>query len=130
MIEFGSDDTYAQCGNVLMERGATEPVEDFRARARATARECESDVLIWGRLQPVVWVDDVQIIEIRGGMTDDATGDFATVGDTLVERADGELIEAFRVRAREAACSSGARSRHFRWPAPMPMNYEDEGETA
>jgi hypothetical protein len=130
MIEFGSDDTYAQCGNVLMERGATEPVEDFRARARATARECESDVLIWGRLQPVVWVDDVQIIEIRGGMTDDATGDFATIGDELVEREDGETVEAFRVRAREAAVAAGRDHVIFGGLPPMPMNYEDEGETA
>jgi hypothetical protein len=52
-------------------------------------------------------VGDVQTIDIEGGLRDDATGDFATVGDTLIERGEGELIEAFRARARARAFGLG-----------------------
>jgi hypothetical protein len=40
----------------------------------------------------------ISSIMIRGGLEADATGDFATIGDELVERGEGELIEAFRAR--------------------------------
>jgi hypothetical protein len=59
MIEIGLlDDTYAQLGNLILERGATEPVGDFHERARDLARDLGADMLIWGRLLPVVWTDD------------------------------------------------------------------------
>jgi len=125
VIELGSDDTYAQLGNVLMERGATEPVENFQERARDLARNLGVDILIWGRIEPIVWVDDVQTIDIAGGLKDDATGDFATIGDTLIERQDGESVEAFHIRAREAARVAGAEFVTFGGLPPMPI-YDDE----
>jgi hypothetical protein len=48
-----------------------------------------------------------ETIDILGGLKDDATGDFATVGDTLIEREDSETVENFRARAREAAVAAG-----------------------
>jgi hypothetical protein len=123
VIELGHDDTYAQLGNVLMERGATEPVEDFRERARDLARDLDAAVLIWGRMEPIVWVDDVQTINIAGGLKDDATGDFATIGDELIERGEGELIEAFR--ARERARAFGLGSSHVVFGGLPPMRFED-----
>ena len=125
MIELGSDDTYAQLGNVLMERGATEPVENFQERARDLARNLGVDILIWGRIEPIVWVDDVQTIDIAGGFKDDATGDFATIGDVLVEREDGETVEAFRVRARETAIAAGSDRIVFGGLKPMPTGDDD-----
>jgi hypothetical protein len=47
------------------------------------------------------------IITIKGGLQSDASGDFAQFGDTLIEREDGEMIEAFQIRARDAARAAG-----------------------
>jgi hypothetical protein len=66
---------------------------------------------------------DVQTIDILGGLTADATGDFATVGDTLIERADGELIEAFRARARARAFGLG---QSIVFGGLRPMNFDDD----
>jgi hypothetical protein len=95
MIEIGEDQNFAHVGNLIMERDDDEPVEDFRERARALAREFESDVLIWGRLQPVTWVDDIQTIEIEGGLEPDASGDFAQLGAVRIVR---DIVPAFRAR--------------------------------
>jgi hypothetical protein len=66
----------------------------------------------------------ISSIMIRGGLEDDATGDFATVGDVLIEREDGETVEAFRVRAREAAVAAGRD--HVIFGGLRPMNFNDE----
>jgi hypothetical protein len=65
---------------------------------------------------------DVQTIDILGGLTADATGDFATVGDTMIERRDGESVDAFRARARETAIAAGAGFVSFGGLKPMPMD--------
>jgi hypothetical protein len=70
-----------------------------------------------GRANP-----DIEIIDIAGGLKDDATGDFAQFGDALLERKDGESVEAFRVRARETAIAAGAGFVSFGGLKPMPMD--------
>jgi hypothetical protein len=67
----------------------------------------------------------ISSIRIRGGLKDDATGDFATIGDELVEREDGETVEAFRVRAREAAVAAGRDHVIFGGLRPMNVNDDD-----
>jgi hypothetical protein len=69
---------------------------------------------------------NVQTIDIAGGLTADASGDFATIGDVLVEREDGETVEAFRVRAREAAVAAGRDHVIF---GGLPAMRFEEGET-
>ena len=52
----------------------------------------------------------LRILSIRGGLKDDASGDFATVDGRPLARADGETSEDFRARARAAAIEAGART--------------------
>jgi hypothetical protein len=67
----------------------------------------------------------ISSIMIRGGLKDDATGDFATVGDTLIEREAGETIERFQIRAREAAVAAGSDHVIFGGLRPMPTDDND-----
>ena len=46
-------------------------------------------------------------IVITGGLQPDDHENFATVGDALIEREDGELIEDFQRRARDASRAVG-----------------------
>ena len=55
-----------------------------------------------------MWVDDFETIVIEGGLEADGHENFAQVGDTLIERHDGESVDAFRARAREAAVAAGS----------------------
>jgi hypothetical protein len=66
----------------------------------------------------------IETIDIEGGLTDDATGDFATIGDALIERGDGEPVMAFRARARARAFAFG--SSHVVFGGLPPVKYEDE----
>ena len=93
---------FAHISNLVFERDDGESVPDFRARVRATVVDLGGGVLAWGAPELLEWVEGApEVIDIEGGLKDDATGDFATAGDVLVEREDGELIEAFRARACE-----------------------------
>ena len=85
MIESGNDQNYATIGCMIMQRGDDEPVPAFRARARNTALEVGADILILEKLE-WVWVDDLEIVEVDGGLDDDASADFATVGDRRIDR--------------------------------------------
>jgi hypothetical protein len=107
VIELGQDQNYAMIGNVIMERLEGEPVPTFRSRARDTALDLGADLLIYALLEPLVWVDDIETVVVEGGLSD-GRGDFATVGDSLVEREDGESVEAFHRRARELATARGS----------------------
>jgi hypothetical protein len=68
--------------------------------------------------------DDLQTIIIRGGLTD-GVADIATIGDTLIEREDGETIEAFQIRARDAARVAGTGFVIFGGLRPLPMDDDD-----
>ena len=102
------------------------------SRSRTFALALERPWLIWAavfwpgaRLKSLEWVEGApEVIDIEGGLKDDATGDFATAGDVLVEREDGELIEAFRARARARAFGLG--SSHVVFGGLTPVKYEDE----
>jgi hypothetical protein len=48
-------------------------------------------------------------VVIRGGLTDDASGDFAAFGDEYVEREGGETVEAFQIRVRQLAQEAGSQ---------------------
>ena len=106
---------FAHISNLVFERDDGESVPDFRARVRSLVAELGGGVLAWGA---------PEVIDIEGGLKDDATGDFATVGDVLVEREDGELIEALRARARARAFGLG--SSHVVFGGLTPVKYEDE----
>jgi hypothetical protein len=116
---------FAHIGNIVFERGDEESVPDFRARVRATVAELGGGVLAWGAPEGLEWVEgEPETIDIEGGLKDDATGDFATVCDTMIDRGDGELIEAFRARARARAFGLG--SSHVVFGGLPPVKYEDE----
>jgi hypothetical protein len=66
----------------------------------------------------------IETIDIGGGLTDDATGDFASIGDTLIEREEGELVMAFRARACARAFAFGGS--HVVFGGLLPVKYEDE----
>ena len=91
-------------------------VPDFRARVRSLVVELGGGVLAWGADQAVFapgqleWIEAApEVIDIEGGLKDDATGDLAQIGDVLVEREDNELIENFRSRARARAFAFGSQ---------------------
>ena len=116
---------FAHISNLVFERDDGELVLDFRARVRATVVDLGGGVLAWGAPELLEWVEGApEVIDIEGGLKDDATGDFATAGDVLVEREDGELIEAFRARARARAFGLG--SSHVVFGGLTPVKYEDE----
>jgi hypothetical protein len=114
---------FAHINNLVFERDDAESVPDFRARVRATVGELGGGVLTWGAPESLEWVDaEPEIIMIEGGLTADASGDFAQFDDTLIERAAGETIEHFQIRARDAARAAGAEFVTFGGLKPMPMD--------
>jgi hypothetical protein len=71
----------------------------------------------------------LRILSIRGGLKDDASGDFATVDGRPLARADGETSEDFRARARAAAIDAAARTLIYGGLPPMLMGMgEPKGE--
>jgi hypothetical protein len=68
---------------------------------------------------------DFQTIVISGGLQD-GVADIAQFGDVLIEREAGETIEAFQIRARDAARAAGAEFVTFGGLRPVPMNLEDD----
>jgi hypothetical protein len=100
---------HAGFNNIVFERGALESVPDFRARVRAIVAELGGGVLAWGAPEGLEWIEaEPDIIMIGGGLKDDASGDFAQLGDATVERETGESIEDFQRRARELAIAAGS----------------------
>jgi hypothetical protein len=125
MIEAGTDQNFAHFCNLVYARDDLESVPDFRDRVRASVAELGGGVLAWGAPEALEWVDgEPEVIDIAGGLKDDATGDFATVGYTLIERADGETVDDFRARARGAAVAAGRD--HVVFGGLRPMNFNDE----
>jgi hypothetical protein len=52
----------------------------------------------------------LRVINIRGGLTPDASSEFATIdGGQRIDRGATEDVEAFRARAREAAIALGSK---------------------
>jgi hypothetical protein len=114
---------HAHIGNIVFERGDGEPVPDFRQRARDAVAELGGGVLAWGAPEGLEWIDaEPEIITVEGGLERNSFESFAQFGDTLVERLDGESVEAFRARAREAATAAGAGFVSFGGLKPMPMD--------
>jgi hypothetical protein len=68
---------------------------------------------------------DVQTIVISGGMAD-GVADIAQFGETLLERAAGETLAQFQIRARDAALSARAEFVIFGGLPKMGMNLEDD----
>jgi hypothetical protein len=67
----------------------------------------------------------IQTITIQGGLTA-GVADIAQFGDVLIDREDGETIEHFQIRARDAARAAGAEFVTFGGLRPVPMNLEDD----
>jgi hypothetical protein len=67
----------------------------------------------------------LRVISIRGGLKDDASGDFATIDGRPMARADGETSEDFCARARAAAIERAARTLIFGGLRPMPTDDND-----
>ena len=108
----------ATIGNLAFERGDEESIPEFRQRARDAAAELGGGVLTWGSPEALEWIDSApEVITITGGLEPDASENFAT----LIERGDGELIEAFRARARARAFGLG-KSIVFGGLRPMPAD--------
>jgi hypothetical protein len=113
---------YAHSGNIVFERGDGESVPDFRDRVRSLVADLGGGVLAWGAPEGLEWIEAApETIDIAGGLKDDATGDFAQIGGALIERGDGELIEAFRARARARPFGLG-KSIVFGGLRPMPTD--------
>jgi hypothetical protein len=66
----------------------------------------------------------ISSIMIRGGLKDDATGDFAHFGGVLLESEARETTEAFQIRAREAAVAAGCG--HVIFGGLRPMSFDDD----
>jgi hypothetical protein len=115
---------HAHIGNLVFERDDGESVPDFLAHVRAAAAELGGGVLAWGAPESLEWVEGSQTNDIEGGLERDGSENFATVGGVLIEREDGEPVEAFRARAREAAVAAG--SEHIVFGGLRPMNITDE----
>ena len=103
----------------IAARDDDESVPDFKVRARAILAERGGGCIAWGAPEEVEWVDaepdpELETIVIKGGLGQDSSGDFAQFGDTLIERADGESVEAFQIRARDAARAAGVGFVTFR----------------
>ena len=69
-----------------------------------------------------------EVIIIRGGLERDASGDFAQFGDAFLKRKDGEFVEVFQIRARDAARAAGAGFVSFGGLPRMNVS-DDECET-
>jgi hypothetical protein len=65
----------------------------------------------------------ISSIMIRGGLTA-GVADIAQFGETLLEREDGESVDVFRARAREAAEAAGCG--HVIFGGLRPMNFDDD----
>jgi hypothetical protein len=78
VIELGEDQNHAMIGNAILARDDGESVPDFRARSRSAALDLGADTLVFALLEPVVWVEDVEQVEISGGLTD-GVADIATI---------------------------------------------------
>ena len=77
-------------------RADGESVPDFKSRARAILAERGGGCIAWGAPEEVEWVDaEPEIVILKGGSEPDASGDFASLGDVLIERANGESIREF-----------------------------------
>ena len=114
---------HAHIGNLVFERDDGESVPDFRAHVRAAAAELGGGVLAWGAPEELEWVDaEVETIVVTGGISEDASGDIAQFS-VLIERQDGESVEAFRARARETAIAAGAGFVTFGGLPPMPTDH-------
>jgi hypothetical protein len=68
---------------------------------------------------------DVQTIVISGGLQD-GVADIAQFGAVQIERAAGETLEHFQIRARDAARAAGAEIVIFGGLPKMGMNLEDD----
>jgi hypothetical protein len=116
---------FASFGNLVFERGDEESLPSFRARVRDAVAELGGGVLAWGAPEGLEWIEAApEVIVVKGGIAEDASGEFAQFGDTLVERAPEESIEDFQIRARNAARAAGVGFVTF---GGLPrMNYDDE----
>jgi hypothetical protein len=65
----------------------------------------------------------IQTIVISGGLAA-GVADIAQFGDVQIEREAGETIEAFQIRAREAAVAAGCG--HVIFGGLRPMNFDDD----
>ena len=65
---------------------------------------------------------EIETIVVTGGISEDASGDIAQFS-VLIERQDGESVEAFRARARETAIAAGAGFVTFGGLPPMPTDH-------
>ena len=116
---------HAHTGNLVFERGGLEPVPDFRARVREAVGDMGGGVLAWGAPDGLEWIEAApEVIVVKGGIAEDASGEFAQFGDRRIERAPEESIEQFQIRARDAARAAGVGFVTF---GGLPrMNYDDE----
>jgi hypothetical protein len=67
----------------------------------------------------------IRSIVLFAELIEDGVADIAQFGDTLIEREDGETLERFQIRARDAARAAGAEFVTF-GGLPPPMKFEDE----
>jgi len=102
-----------------------ESVLAFKARARALLAARGGGRLAWDAPEEIEWVDsEVETIVVTGGISEDASGDIAQYS-VLVEREDGESVEAFRVRARATAIAAGSDRIVFGGLKPRPTGDDD-----
>ena len=74
---------FAHTGNLVFERGGLEPVPDFRARVREAVGDMGGGVLAWGAPEGLEWIEAApEVIVVKGGIAEDASGEFAQFGDT------------------------------------------------
>jgi hypothetical protein len=69
-------------------------------------------------------------IVIRGGLTPDASTEFARVGDRRIDRGACEDVEAFQNRVRQLAHEAGSRLVVFGGLPSWPADRDDEGAEA
>jgi len=70
MIELGADVNFATIGNAILAREEGEPVPTFRMRAREVALAIGAGLLVFGLLEPMIWVDDLDpqpAADLEGG---------------------------------------------------------------
>ena len=70
----------------------------------------------------------MKIITIKGGLQRDDHESFAQFGDAFLKRTDDESVEAFQIRARDAARAAGAGFVTFGGLPRMNVS-DDECET-
>jgi hypothetical protein len=103
MIELGNDLNFAMIGeNLILGRVDGESIQAFRARARHTALNLGSAV--------VVWVDEPPGRSVVDQLMSDAPFyhyDDAPETDALIKIEDGSLMRGYRARVRVKAFSFG-----------------------